>query len=45
MSVTTTISLSRGAPSLDIVDIEGLSEAAVRAFENDPGGIAGRCAS
>ena len=41
MSVTTTISLSRGAPSLDIVDIEGLSEAAVRAFENDPGGIAG----
>ena len=41
MSVTTTISLSRGAPSLDIVDIEGLSEAAARAFENDPAGIAG----
>jgi len=41
MSVTTTIPLSRGAPSLDIVDIEGLSEAAARAFENDPAGIAG----
>ncbi len=41
VSVTTTIPLSRGAPSLDIVDIEGLSEAAARAFENDPAGIAG----
>ena len=40
MSVTTTIPLSRGAPSLDIVDIEGLTEAAVRAFENDPAGVA-----
>ncbi len=36
MSVTTTIPLSRGAPSLDIVDIEGLSEAAARAFEKRP---------
>jgi DNA-binding transcriptional MocR family regulator len=41
MSVTTTISLSRGAPSLDIVDIDGLREAAASAFENDPGGLAG----
>ncbi|HEU4978177.1 MAG TPA: PLP-dependent aminotransferase family protein [Solirubrobacteraceae bacterium] len=33
-----TISFARGAPSLDIVDVEGLKAAAVRAFENDPGG-------
>jgi len=33
-----TISFARGAPSLDIVDQEGLSEAAQRAFANDPGG-------
>jgi 2-aminoadipate transaminase len=33
-----TISFARGAPSLDIVDVEGLSEAAQRAFSNDPGG-------
>jgi 2-aminoadipate transaminase len=33
-----TISFARGAPSLDIVDVEGLKEAAARAFENDPGG-------
>ena len=32
------ISFSRGAPSLDIVDIEGLGEAAQRAFANDPAG-------
>jgi len=32
------ISFARGAPSLDIVDVEGLQEAAIRAFENDPGG-------
>src|SRR3954451_17925947 len=32
------ISFARGAPSLDIVDVEGLKEAAVRAFERDPGG-------
>jgi DNA-binding transcriptional MocR family regulator len=33
-----TISFARGAPSLDIVDVEGLRESAVRAFERDPGG-------
>jgi DNA-binding transcriptional MocR family regulator len=33
-----TISFARGAPSLDIVDVEGLRDAAVRAFESDPGG-------
>ena len=32
------ISFARGAPSLDIVDVDGLKAAAVRAFENDPGG-------
>ena len=30
------ISFARGAPSLDIVDVEGLKEAAQRAFANDP---------
>jgi len=33
-----TISFARGAPSLDIVDVDGLREAAQRAFENDPAG-------
>jgi 2-aminoadipate transaminase len=33
-----TISFARGAPSLDIVDVEGLKDAATRAFANDPGG-------
>jgi len=33
-----TISFARGAPSLDIVDTDGLSAAATRAFTNDPGG-------
>ncbi len=33
-----TISFSRGAPSLDIIDVEGLREAAVRAFDEDPAG-------
>jgi 2-aminoadipate transaminase len=33
-----TISFARGAPSLDIVDVEGLREAAGRALESDPGG-------
>jgi 2-aminoadipate transaminase len=33
-----TISFARGAPSLDIVDVEGLREAAGRAFVNDPAG-------
>jgi len=33
-----TISFARGAPSLDIVDVEGLRAAAIRAFESDPAG-------
>jgi 2-aminoadipate transaminase len=33
-----TISFARGAPSLDIVDVEGLSDAATRAFASDPAG-------
>src|SRR5919112_3991255 len=33
-----TISFARGAPSLDIVDVDGLREAAQRAFETDPAG-------
>jgi len=32
------ISFARGAPSLDIVDVEGLREAARLAFESDPAG-------
>jgi 2-aminoadipate transaminase len=38
MADSAPISFARGAPSLDIVDVEGLREAAVRAFTNDPGG-------
>lgn len=34
-----TISFARGAPSLDIVDVDGLRDAATRAFTNDPGGV------
>ena len=33
-----TISFARGAPSLDIVDVEGLRTSAQDAFDNDPGG-------
>jgi DNA-binding transcriptional MocR family regulator len=33
-----TISFARGAPSLDIIDVEGLSDAATRAFSSDPAG-------
>ena len=33
-----TISFARGAPSLDIVDVEGLREAAQQAFTDDPAG-------
>jgi len=33
------ISFARGAPSLDIVDVEGLSAAATRAFAKDPAGV------
>src|SRR5436305_3761197 len=32
------ISFARGAPSLDIVDVDGLRAAADRAFTNDPAG-------
>jgi 2-aminoadipate transaminase len=35
---TSTISFARGAPSLDIVDVDGLEDAARRAFESDPAG-------
>ncbi len=37
-SVGPTISFARGAPSLDIVDVDGLREAAGRALESDPAG-------
>ena len=33
------ISFARGAPSLDIVDVEGLRKAADQAFRDDPGGV------
>ena len=33
-----TISFARGAPSLDIIDVQGLRDAAARAFESDPAG-------
>ncbi len=33
-----TISFARGVPSLDIIDVQGLRDAAVRAFEADPEG-------
>jgi len=33
------ISFARGAPSLDIIDVDGLKAAATRAFEADPGGV------
>jgi 2-aminoadipate transaminase len=36
--MSATISFARGAPSLDIVDVEGLREAAQQAFDTDPGG-------
>jgi DNA-binding transcriptional MocR family regulator len=38
MAGAPTISFARGAPSLDIVDVEGLRSAAARAFESDPAG-------
>jgi 2-aminoadipate transaminase len=37
--VSKPISFARGAPSLDIIDVNGLKEAAARAFEADPGGM------
>ena len=38
MPANATISFARGAPSLDIVDVEGLREAAQQAFTDDPAG-------
>src|ERR1700760_1078315 len=35
------ISFARGAPSLDIVDVEGLKAASEAAFTHDPGGLTG----
>jgi 2-aminoadipate transaminase len=35
------ISFARGAPSLDIVDVQGLKAAAARAFEVDPAAVTG----
>src|SRR5690242_15840467 len=34
-----TISFARGAPSLDIIDVDGLRAAAQQAFDEDPSGI------
>jgi 2-aminoadipate transaminase len=39
--VTDLISFARGAPSLDIVDVDALRAAADRAFAADPGGMTG----
>jgi 2-aminoadipate transaminase len=39
MTAEQLISFARGAPSLDIVDVDGLRAAAVRAFDADPAGI------
>jgi 2-aminoadipate transaminase len=39
--VAATISLARGAPSLDIIDVDGLRAAAEQAFVNDPAGMTG----
>jgi DNA-binding transcriptional MocR family regulator len=41
MAPSDTISFARGAPSLDIVDVDGLRDSAVSAFMNDPGGVTG----
>ena len=38
MTVGAPISFARGAPSLDIIDVDGLRAAADRAFTADPGG-------
>jgi DNA-binding transcriptional MocR family regulator len=37
-TTATTISFARGVPSLDIIDVDGLRDAAVRAFDGDPAG-------
>jgi DNA-binding transcriptional MocR family regulator len=39
--VAATISFARGAPSLDIVDVDGLKAAAAQAFGSDPAGLTG----
>jgi len=39
MTAAQLISFARGAPSLDIVDVEGLKAAAARAFDADPAGV------
>ncbi|SDT74051.1 aminotransferase-like domain-containing protein [Actinoplanes derwentensis] len=39
MTAEQLISFARGAPSLDIVDVEGLKAAAARAFDADPAGV------
>jgi 2-aminoadipate transaminase len=39
--VAGTISFARGAPSLDIIDVDGLKTAAEQAFSNDPAGMTG----
>ncbi len=39
--MASTISFARGAPSLDIVDVDGLRAAAEQAFSSDPGGMTG----
>jgi 2-aminoadipate transaminase len=38
MNAASPISFARGAPSLDIIDLDGLREAAREAFEEDPAG-------
>jgi 2-aminoadipate transaminase len=38
LAMATSISFARGAPSLDIVDVDGLRAAAEQAFVEDPGG-------
>ncbi len=41
MTAEQLISFARGAPSLDIVDVDGLKAAATRAFEADPSAVTG----
>ena len=41
MTAAQLISFARGAPSLDIIDIDGLKRAASRAFEVDPAAATG----
>jgi 2-aminoadipate transaminase len=41
MTAPSLISFARGAPSLDIVDVDGLKAAAIRAFELDPVAVTG----